>query len=81
MQKVHLKRTKRILDGHLWVFSNELYENPKKYDPGSIVEIYDMKDVFLGIGYINPHSLISIRILSREKESIDREFFRKRTCE
>lgn len=78
MQKVHLKRTKRILDGHLWVFSNELYENPKKYEPGSIVEIYDMKDVFLGIGYINPHSLISIRILTREKESIDREFFRKR---
>ena len=78
MQKVHLKRTKRILAGHLWVFSNELYENPKKYDPGSIVEIYDMKDTFLGIGYINPHSLISIRILTKEKESIDREFFKRR---
>lgn len=78
IQKVHLKRTKRILANHLWVFSNELYENPKLYVPGSIVELYDMKDAFLGIGYINPHSLISIRILTKVKESIDREFFKSR---
>ncbi|MFZ3122121.1 MAG: class I SAM-dependent rRNA methyltransferase [Thermodesulfovibrionales bacterium] len=78
MQKIHLKRTKRINDGHLWVFSNELYENPKKYASGSIVELYDMKDAFIGIGYINPQSLISVRILTRDKEPVDKEFFSKR---
>jgi 23S rRNA (cytosine1962-C5)-methyltransferase len=78
MQKIHLKRTKRINDGHLWVFSNELYENPKKYVPGSIVELYDMKDAFVGIGYINPQSLISVRILTRDRESVDKEFLGKR---
>ncbi len=75
---MHLKRTKRILNGHLWVFSNELYENPKKYSPGSTLELYDMKDTFLGAGYINPNSLISVRILTREKEPLDKNFFRKR---
>jgi len=78
MQKIHLKRTKRINDGHLWVFSNELHENPKKYASGSLVELYDMKDAFIGAGYINPQSLISVRILSREKVSLDKEFFKGR---
>ena len=78
MQKIHLKRTKRINDGHLWVFSNELYENPKKYASGSIVELYDMKDAFIGTGYINPQSLISVRILTRDRETIDKEFFSRR---
>ncbi|MCX5716750.1 MAG: class I SAM-dependent rRNA methyltransferase [Nitrospirae bacterium] len=78
MQKIHLKRTKRINDGHLWVFSNELYENPKKYVSGSIVELYDMKDAFIGIGYINPQSLISVRILTRDREPVDKEFLGKR---
>lgn len=80
MQKIHLKRTKRINDGHLWVFSNELYENPKKYVSGSIVELYDMKDAFIGIGYINPQSLISVRILTRDPDNIgvDKEFLGKR---
>ena len=79
MQKIHLKRTKRINDGHLWVFSNELHENPKKYAPGSIVDLYDMKDAFIGIGYINPQSLISVRILTRDPDNIgvDKEFFRR----
>ncbi len=78
MQKVHLKRTKRLLAGHLWVFSNELYENPKKYVPGSIVGVFDMKGVFMGTGYINPNSLISIRILSKEKVTVDRAFIKDR---
>jgi len=77
MQKIHLKRTKRINDGHLWVFSNELYENPKKYAAGSIVELYDMKDAFIGMGYINPQSLISVRILTRNRDTIDKEFLRR----
>ena len=78
LNKVHLKRTKRVLAGHLWVFSNEIYESPKVYAPGSIVELFDRSDAFLGIGYINPASLISVRILSRERVTIDREFIGKR---
>lgn len=74
VQKVHLKRTKRLLAGHLWVFSNELYESPKNYSPGSIIELYDMKETYMGIGYINPGSLIAIRLLTREKRPVNKEF-------
>ena len=78
MKKIHLKRTKRILGGHLWVFSNEIYETMRGYAPGSLVELFDRQENFLGIGYLNPNSLISIRILSRERVDIDREFIRRR---
>lgn len=78
MEKVHLRRSRRILQGHLWVFSNELEESPRKYEPGSLVGIYDQKEQFLGIGYINPNSLIAIRILTRQHEAVDKEFFRKK---
>lgn len=78
IKKIHLKRTKRLLGGHLWVFSNEIYENPGQYSPGSLVEVCDRHDLFLGIGYINPQSLISIRLLTRKNEEIHREFIRTR---
>lgn len=37
-----------------------------------------MREVLLGIGYINPQSLISIRLLTRKKEEIQKEFIRGR---
>jgi 23S rRNA (cytosine1962-C5)-methyltransferase len=78
MVKILLKRTSRILAGHNWIFSNELAASPKTYEPGSLVEVRDMKHEFIGIGYINPISLIAVRLLTREMETIDEAFFRKR---
>ncbi len=78
MERVVLKRTGRIQAGHVWIFSNELSTSPKKFEPGSLVEVYDNRSRFIGIGYINPHSLISVRLLTREKEAIDSDFFRRR---
>ncbi len=78
MEIAVLNRTSRILSGHLWVFSNELAGSPKRFAPGSLVELRDRRDNFLGIGYANPNSLISIRILTRQREEIDREFFKRR---
>lgn len=78
MEKIILRRTSRILSGHLWIFSNELSTSPKNYEPGSLVEVYDNRNKFIGIGYINPHSLISVRLLTREREKINHDFFRKR---
>lgn len=78
MDTVILNRTARLLAGHLWVFSNELEGSPKKYQPGSIVELRGKKNEFLGVGYVNPASLISVRVLSRKNEPIDAAFFKRR---
>jgi 23S rRNA (cytosine1962-C5)-methyltransferase len=78
LQKVFLRRSKRIRAGHLWIFSNEIAGNLKSFDPGSLVEIYDKSGEYLGTGYINPSSLIAVRLLTRDKETIDSAFFNKR---
>jgi 23S rRNA (cytosine1962-C5)-methyltransferase len=74
-------RDKRIKSGHLWVFSNEIADSLKKYNGGEIVDVYSHGGEFLGRGYINPSSLIAVRILSYEKEEIDREFFYRKITE
>lgn len=53
----------------------------KKYVPGSIVHVYGRHEEFLGTGYINPNSLISVRLLSREKQEIDSDFIRRRLAD
>ncbi|NTU42572.1 MAG: class I SAM-dependent rRNA methyltransferase, partial [Nitrospirales bacterium] len=78
MQRIQLKRTSRVNAGHLWIFSNELAGSPKDYEPGSLVEVYDNRGEVLGVGYVNPHSLIAVRLLTGKKEEIGPDFLRKR---
>ncbi len=80
MQEMILKRGKdrRLRKGHLWVFSNEIETNIRGLEPGSIVDVYDANGKFRGRGYINPHSLISVRILTRRAQEIDARFIKRR---
>ncbi|ABB31087.1 SAM-dependent methyltransferase, PUA domain-containing [Geobacter metallireducens GS-15] len=70
---------RRIKGGHPWVFSNEIREAKGERIPGATAEVYDVGGGFLGTGYYNPHSLIAVRLLSREREEIDSPaFFKER---
>jgi 23S rRNA (cytosine1962-C5)-methyltransferase len=63
--KLRLRRNadRRLASGHLWVFSNELEEIPK-LEAGSLVELVRSDSRSYGLGFYNPASLISIRLLS-----------------
>jgi 23S rRNA (cytosine1962-C5)-methyltransferase len=76
--KLKQKEERRILRGHPWVFSNELQNAPAELQPGELVDVLDHAGRFLGRGYINPHTLIAVRILTRKQEEIDAEFFRRK---
>lgn len=78
MKKVIVKWNKRHIDRHLWIFSNDIISDLKTYEKGDLVKIVDQKGKFRGTGYINPSSLIAIRILSYEDEEINKDFFKKR---
>ncbi len=62
---------------HPWIFSGAIKKLSGEPAEGDIVEVYDNKDEFLATGHYQPSS-IAVRILSFEKEKIDRGFFRKR---
>jgi len=60
---------RRLKAGHLWVYSNEIdiSQTPlKDFEPGTTVSIEDNRGHVLGTGYVNPNSLISARLISRD---------------
>jgi 23S rRNA (cytosine1962-C5)-methyltransferase len=64
---------RRLSAGHLWVFSNEVdtAATPlQQFEPGALCEVVSARDKFIGYAYVNPHSLISARILSRDARSL-----------
>ncbi len=72
----------RVINGHPWIFANELGDSEGTAEPGDIVELYSYNGTFVGKGYINPASQIRIRLLTRDKkEEINDDFFLKRIQE
>lgn len=73
------KISNRILNGHPWIFANEINFLEGESAPGDIVEVLTHDKKFLGKGYYNPKSQISVRLLTRNKqEEINDEFFYQR---
>lgn len=69
----------RVLNGHPWIFANEVQSVEGDATGGTIVEVVTYDKKFLGRGYINPKSQILVRLLTRNKqESIDDQFFYNR---
>lgn len=78
MTKVILKKKigNRVIDGHPWIFANEVHAVDEGVMAGDIVEVYTADNQFLGKGYINPKSQILVRLLTRDKqEQINEDFF------
>lgn len=74
---LHPDMPHRASNGHPWVFDNEIQSVDGVYDPGDIVEVR-RKGRLLGLGYINPNSSITVRMLTMRDEPIDEDFFRER---
>ncbi|HIE40592.1 MAG TPA: class I SAM-dependent rRNA methyltransferase, partial [Thiomicrorhabdus sp.] len=76
---------RRIKQGHVWVFSNEvdIQATPlKNFTAGQqvVIEAYNGKP--LGMGFVNPNTLICARILSRSpKLELNKKFLKKRIQE
>ena len=81
MHTLRLKKDadRRIKAGHLWIFSNDIDTsiNPlKTYAAGDLVRIETAFGTPIAIGYINPHCLLCIRILTLQlTNKIDKDFF------
>ncbi len=66
--KIFLKRheERRIKLGHLWIFSNEIDKIQGNADNGDMVDVNDARGDFMGTGFYNKNSLISVRMLSAD---------------
>lgn len=82
--KVYLKRkiTPRVVQGHPWIFNNEVETIDGSAEGGETVEVFTHDKKFVGKGYINPKSQIIARLLTRDKkDEINDAFFLRRIRE
>lgn len=81
---LRLKRgeDRRVRHGHPWIYSNEIdtAQTPlASFEPGAIATVVDARDEAIGTAYVNPHSLITGRLLTRRADAIvDRELIAER---
>jgi 23S rRNA (cytosine1962-C5)-methyltransferase len=68
----------RVLAGHPWIYEKAVLRTTSKTPDGSVVQVKDHRQRFLGVGFFNSRSKIRVRLLARERVAIDRNFFRER---
>jgi 23S rRNA (cytosine1962-C5)-methyltransferase len=84
MTSVFLKKkiSRRVENGHPWIFGNEVATVEGDSAGGGTVEVFTHDKKFIGRGYINLQSQIAVRLLTRDKaETIDDAFFYSRLKE
>jgi 23S rRNA (cytosine1962-C5)-methyltransferase len=80
MKKIYLKRgrERRILGGHPWIYRGEIWKTEGTLEGGEEVVVLDHRGRFLGRGFGNPRSIIAVRVLSKNDEDLDEQFFMNR---
>src|SRR5574344_843594 len=67
-----------ILNGHPWIYVGEITKHDA-ISNGDLVDVISPKDKYLGTGFYNDHSKITVRILSRNANDLfDYDFFKRR---
>ena len=87
-RRIKMEKTKVILKkgegrllkaGGMWIFDNEIDRIVGDFTNGDMIEVEDFDGYFLGTGFINTNSTITVRIMSRKKDTVvDKTFIEKR---
>lgn len=77
--KVFLRKNikPRVMNGHPWIYDNEIEKTEGINENGSIVEVWNGKS-FVGKGYYNENSIIRVRLMTRKDEPVDAMFFKRK---
>src|SRR3989442_9973984 len=74
---VRLKIARR--SAHPWIFQKMVEKPATRIPAGSVVDIVDRDQKWVGRGFYNGHSRIALRVLTdRPEEAIDEAFFARR---
>ena len=68
-----------LKSGGAWVYDNEIDSILGSFENGDIITVHDFDGYFMGYGFINTQSKITIRMMSRRKDHpITEDFLRER---
>ena len=75
--KVNRKAADRAASGHPWIFSSDVTDRGDA-QPGDAVRVADPRGRPIGVAHYSSTSQITLRLLSRTVEPIDRTFYMRR---
>jgi 23S rRNA (cytosine1962-C5)-methyltransferase len=80
MLKVYLRqgRDRPVWNGHPWIFSGAIEVIEGNPGAAGIADVFDSEKRWIARGLFSPGSQIRVRVLTRQKEEIDRDFFSRR---
>lgn len=80
MATVFLKpgKDERVRAGYLWIFAGEIARIDGPIPDGGIVDVRAFRGQWVGRGFLNRASALTVRLLTQAHEEIDEAFFRRR---
>src|SRR5215472_12781908 len=69
---------RRLAAGHPWIYRGEIADLKGRWTPGDAVDVLDAGGHWRGRGFYNPRPSLACRVLTRDDEPIDDEFFLRR---
>jgi 23S rRNA (cytosine1962-C5)-methyltransferase len=75
--RVNRKAADRAAGGHPWLFSSDITDRGEA-QPGDAVGVADPKGRILGVAHYSSTSQIALRLLTSNREPIDRPFYLRR---
>lgn len=81
MAGIVVKPRSPIFHGHEWIYSYEVQKTYGAPRAGSVITLKDTRDRPLGSAIYNPKAAIVARRISRRKQKLEPEFFRRRIAQ
>ena len=78
---VHIKKgeARSLKAGGMWIYDNEIERIEGEFENGDMVRVLDFDGYVLGTGFINTRSKLTVRMMSRKKDTvIDNAFIEMR---
>ena len=80
-KQVHLLNgvQKKLTEGHPWVYRTQIEKIVGEPEAGDLVDVLDYRNRYLGTGFYNAASMLTVRLLSHSHQTvIDADLIRKR---
>lgn len=80
MAQIHVinGRQKKLMQGHPWVYGNEIERVDGNPEDGSLVEVVDYRGRMMGTGVYNSRSLLTVRLLTHDAKPVTEEMIAQR---
>ena len=77
---VHIRKgeARSLKAGGMWIYDNEIERIEGEFENGDILRVEDFDGYPLGCGFINTRSKLTVRMLSRKKDTVIDDFRRSR---